>query len=92
MHVAIIHHETTADVLNPLEAMAKAVLSEFPEKCFIGFAAYNLQMEWGMDFVVCAANKRIEGAPHPNSRCFDIAAVARPPPGSSPRWRLPLDA
>jgi len=67
-HVAMIHHETTAGVLNPLEAMAKAIKAEFPDKCLIvdsmsGFGAYDLQMEWGIDFAVSSANKCIEGVP-----------------------------
>lgn len=67
-HVAMIHHETTAGVINPLEEMAKALKAEFPDKSFIvdsmsGFGAYDLQMEWGIDFAVSSANKCIEGVP-----------------------------
>merc|ERR1719201_1936721 len=29
-HVSVIHHETTAGVLNPLESLAKTLRAEFP--------------------------------------------------------------
>lgn len=67
-HVAMIHHETTAGVINPLEALARAVKGEFPEIRLIvdsmsGFGAYDLRMDWGIDFAVSSANKCIEGVP-----------------------------
>jgi 2-aminoethylphosphonate-pyruvate transaminase len=67
-HVAVIHHETTAGVLNPLEQLAKEVKSAFPHLVLIvdsmsAFGAYDLQMDWGIDFAVSSANKCIEGVP-----------------------------
>jgi len=67
-HVSLIHHETTAGVLNPLRELAKAVKAEFPQVEIIvdsmsGFGAYELRMDWGIDFAVSSANKCIEGVP-----------------------------
>jgi 2-aminoethylphosphonate-pyruvate transaminase len=67
-HVAVIHHETTAGVLNPLERLTKELKTAFPHVCLIvdsmsGFGAYDLQMDWGIDFAVSSANKCIEGVP-----------------------------
>lgn len=67
-HVSLIHHETTAGVLNPLEEMANSLKAEFPKISLIvdsmsGFGAYDLQMDWGIDVAVSSANKCIEGVP-----------------------------
>lgn len=67
-HVSVIHHETTAGILNPLEELAKKVKAEFPHVELIvdsmsGFGAYEVQMDWGIDYVVSSANKCIEGVP-----------------------------
>lgn len=67
-HVSLIHHETTAGVLNPLEQLAKSLKAEFPNVELIvdsmsGFGAYELRMDWGIDFAVSSANKCIEGVP-----------------------------
>eukprot|EP00928_Gymnodinium_smaydae_P025978 TRINITY_DN20536_c0_g1_i3.p1 TRINITY_DN20536_c0_g1~~TRINITY_DN20536_c0_g1_i3.p1 ORF type:complete len:415 (-),score=104.15 TRINITY_DN20536_c0_g1_i3:269-1513(-) len=67
-HVSVIHHETTAGVINPLKELAKALKTEFPAVKFIvdsmsGFGAYELRMDWGIDFAVSSANKCIEGVP-----------------------------
>lgn len=67
-HVSLIHHETTAGILNPLEQLAKALKAEFPKIELIvdsmsGFGAYELRMDWGIDFAVSSANKCIEGVP-----------------------------
>merc|ERR1719454_71632 len=67
-HLSVIHHETTAGVINPLEDLARSVKAEFPKVQLIvdsmsGFGAYPLRMDWGVDFVVSSANKCIEGVP-----------------------------
>jgi len=67
-HVSVIHHETTAGILNPLEKLAKALKAEFPAVELIvdsmsGFGAYELRMDWGIDYAVSSANKCIEGVP-----------------------------
>jgi len=67
-HVSMVHHETTAGVLNPLKEMALSLKAEFPKVSLLvdsmsGFGAYDLQMEWGIDFAVSSANKCIEGVP-----------------------------
>merc|ERR1719221_696811 len=67
-HVSVIHHETTAGVINPLEKLAKTLRSEFSHTNLLvdsmsGFGAYDLQMDWGIDFAVSSANKCIEGVP-----------------------------
>lgn len=66
--VSLVHHETTAGVISPLESLVKAVKAEFPALTILvdsmsGFGAYNLQMSWGIDFAVSSANKCIEGVP-----------------------------
>lgn len=66
--LSVVHHETTAGVINPLEALVKAVKAEFPKTRVLvdsmsGFGAYDLQMSWGIDFAVSSANKCIEGVP-----------------------------
>lgn len=67
-HVSVVHHETTAGVLNPIEDLAKSLKAEFPAVGLIvdsmsGFGAYELRMDWGIDFAVSSANKCIEGVP-----------------------------
>merc|ERR1719223_118394 len=67
-HVSVVHHETTAGVLNPLEQLAKSLKAQFPNVELIvdsmsGFGAYELKMEWGIDYAVSSANKCIEGVP-----------------------------
>eukprot|EP00933_Yihiella_yeosuensis_P005039 TRINITY_DN109455_c0_g1_i1.p1 TRINITY_DN109455_c0_g1~~TRINITY_DN109455_c0_g1_i1.p1 ORF type:complete len:413 (+),score=81.93 TRINITY_DN109455_c0_g1_i1:76-1314(+) len=67
-HLSIVHHETTAGVLNPLEDIVKAVKAEFPQVEILvdsmsGFGAYDMQMHWGIDWAVSSANKCIEGVP-----------------------------
>jgi 2-aminoethylphosphonate-pyruvate transaminase len=67
-HVSVVHHETTAGILNPLEELAKALKAEFPAVELIvdsmsGFGAYELRMDWGIDYAVSSANKCIEGVP-----------------------------
>ncbi|CAJ1415114.1 unnamed protein product [Effrenium voratum] len=66
--VSVVHHETTAGVINPLEELVKNVKSEFPTVRVLvdsmsGFGAYPLDMAWGIDFAVSSANKCIEGVP-----------------------------
>mmetsp|Transcript_73686 Transcript_73686/g.134810 ORF Transcript_73686/g.134810 Transcript_73686/m.134810 type:complete len:437 (+) Transcript_73686:44-1354(+) len=67
-HVSTIHHETTSGILNPIEELAKKLKVEFPSVDLIvdsmsGFGAYELRMDWGVDFAVSSSNKCIEGVP-----------------------------
>jgi 2-aminoethylphosphonate-pyruvate transaminase len=67
-HVSVIHHETTAGVINPLQELATTLKAEFPGVGLLvdsmsAFGAYDLQMDWGIDFAVSSANKCIEGVP-----------------------------
>jgi 2-aminoethylphosphonate-pyruvate transaminase len=68
-HVAMIHHETTAGVLNPVEAVGKALLAADPNVSFIvdsmsGFGAYEVDLEASnVAYIVSSANKNIEGVP-----------------------------
>ena len=44
------------------EEMAKSLKAEFPDVALVvdsmsGFGAYDLQMDWGIDFAVSSANK-----------------------------------
>jgi len=68
-HVGVIHHETTAGTLNPIEAIGKAVKAADPSVSLIvdsmsAFGAYTIDLEaMGADYLVSSANKNIEGVP-----------------------------
>jgi len=67
-HLSLVHHETTAGVINPLEDLVRQAKAEFPQiqvlvDSMSGFGAYDLEMTWGIDFAVSSANKCIEGVP-----------------------------
>lgn len=68
-HVGMIHHETTAGTLNPVEAIGVALRDYDPTLTFIvdsmsGFGAYSLDMKASnIHFLVSSANKNIEGVP-----------------------------
>jgi len=68
-HVGIIHHETTAGTLNPIEEIGPAIRDFDPSITFIvdsmsGFGAYPLDLEAGnIHYMVSSANKNIEGVP-----------------------------
>jgi len=67
-HVSVVHHETTAGVINPLQELAAAVKREFAGVSLLvdsmsAFGAYDLQMDWGIDYAVSSSNKCIEGVP-----------------------------
>lgn len=68
-HVGIIHHETTAGTLNPIDAIGKAIHAFDPSLTFIvdsmsGFGAYDVDVHAShVHFLVSSANKNIEGIP-----------------------------
>ena len=68
-HVGIIHHETTAGTLNPVEEIGAAIRDYDPNISFIvdsmsGFGAYPVDLEAGnVSYIVSSANKNIEGVP-----------------------------
>jgi 2-aminoethylphosphonate-pyruvate transaminase len=68
-HVGVIHHETTAGTLNPVEEIGAAIRDYDPQITFIvdsmsGFGAYPLDLEQGnIHYLVSSANKNIEGVP-----------------------------
>ena len=66
-HVAMIHHETTAGVLNPIEQVGAAVKERgaaFIVDSMSGFGAYHVDVhECNVDYLVSSANKNIEGVP-----------------------------
>jgi 2-aminoethylphosphonate-pyruvate transaminase len=66
-HVAAVHSETTAGVLNPIEAIGRIVKRagrEFIVDAMSSFGAIPLNLtEAGVDYVVSSANKCIEGVP-----------------------------
>eukprot|EP00927_Polykrikos_kofoidii_P047316 TRINITY_DN4141_c0_g1_i2.p1 TRINITY_DN4141_c0_g1~~TRINITY_DN4141_c0_g1_i2.p1 ORF type:complete len:417 (-),score=56.97 TRINITY_DN4141_c0_g1_i2:41-1291(-) len=81
-HVSVIHHETSAGIISPLEALARAQKAQFPEVGLLvdsmsGFGAYDLQMDWGIDFAVSSANKCIEGVPGFSFALCNRAALER---------------
>jgi 2-aminoethylphosphonate-pyruvate transaminase len=72
-HVAIVHHETTAGVLNPIADIGRALRVVRPDITYIvdsmsAFGAYPVDMAAGgahetVDFLVSSSNKCIEGVP-----------------------------
>ena len=68
-HVGIIHHETTAGTLNPVEEIGAAIKLYDPKISYIvdsmsGFGAYPVDLEAGnVSYIVSSANKNIEGVP-----------------------------
>lgn len=68
-HVAAVHHETTAGVINPLRELGLMLKSEFPAlrlcvDSMSSFGAYDVDMGgWNIHFLVSSANKCIEGVP-----------------------------
>lgn len=68
-HVGVIHHETTAGTLNPIEAIGEGLRAFDPSISFIvdsmsGFGAYAVDMRaWNIHYLVSSANKNIEGVP-----------------------------
>ena len=66
-HVAVVHCETTAGIMNPLAEIAEAVKAQ--ERRFIvdamsSFGALPVDLDaWGVDFLISSANKCIEGVP-----------------------------
>lgn len=77
-HVAAVHHETTAGVLNDMGALGKGLASigrpiSFLVDSMSAFGAYPTPVhEWGATAVVSSANKCIEGVPG-----FSFAVVKR---------------
>jgi 2-aminoethylphosphonate-pyruvate transaminase len=68
-HVAVVHHETTAGVLNPVAAIGRGLAALPSPPAFIvdsmsAFGAYPAPVaEWRAHFVVSSSNKCIEGVP-----------------------------
>ena len=68
-HVAVVHHETTAGVLNDIDAIGAAVRAHAPSAAFFvdamsSFGAYDVDLKAsGVDYLVSSANKLIEGVP-----------------------------
>lgn len=68
-HVGVIHHETTAGTINPIQAIGAAVKAADPDvSLFVdsmsAFGAYSVDLEAsGIDYIVSSANKNIEGIP-----------------------------
>ena len=67
-HVAVVHHETTAGVLNDVPALGAVVTAAARGIILIvdsmsGFGAYPLDVaEAGVDYLVSSSNKNFEGA------------------------------
>lgn len=78
-HVSMIHHETTAGILNPLKEIGLALKESYPSVRLIvdsmsGFGAYPAQMKaWNLSYLVSSANKNLEGVP---GFCFAICERA----------------
>jgi len=68
-HVSMVHHETTAGVVNPIWEVGQMLSSRYPQLKFIvdsmsAFGAYPTPVEtWGIHYMCSSANKCIEGVP-----------------------------
>lgn len=68
-HVSMVHHETTAGVVNALEEVGHLLKTEYPHLTFMvdsmsAFGAYDAPVkDWGIHYLVSSANKCIEGIP-----------------------------
>lgn len=82
-HVAAIHHETTAGVLNPIREIGAAVRAHAPGVGYIvdsmsAFGAYEVDMAADhVDYMVSSANKNIEGVPGFSFAIVDRARLER---------------
>lgn len=65
--VAVVHCETTTGIMNPVQAIGRAVSARdrtFFVDSMSAFGAVPVDVaEWGIDFLVSSANKCIEGVP-----------------------------
>ncbi len=66
-HLAVVHHETTTGLLNPVEAIA-AVCREFGRSLIVdamsSFAGEPLDVRaWGIDYMISSSNKCLQGMP-----------------------------
>lgn len=79
-HVSMVHHETTAGVLNPLTEVCEILEDHFPEKeLFVdsmsAFGAYEVDLAGkhrACKYIVSSANKNLEGVPG-RSGCSGIS-------------------
>ena len=68
-HVAVIHHETTSGILNPMHEIGEAIQRVAPGTSYIvdsmsAFGAYEVDMGAShITYMVSSANKNIEGVP-----------------------------
>mmetsp|Transcript_71882 Transcript_71882/g.208321 ORF Transcript_71882/g.208321 Transcript_71882/m.208321 type:complete len:422 (-) Transcript_71882:249-1514(-) len=68
-HISMVHHETTAGVLNRVPEVAEMLRSRHPGVKFLldsisSFGAYDVPAEaWNVHFLAGSANKCIEGVP-----------------------------
>jgi 2-aminoethylphosphonate-pyruvate transaminase len=87
-HVAVVHHETTAGVLNDVSALGAAIAPLGPQlilDSMSAFGAYPVDMEASrVDYLVSSSNKCIEGVPGFSFAVVNKASLARAA-ASSPR-------
>eukprot|EP00411_Alexandrium_monilatum_P034729 CAMPEP_0175358558 /NCGR_PEP_ID=MMETSP0095-20121207/15061_1 /TAXON_ID=311494 /ORGANISM="Alexandrium monilatum, Strain CCMP3105" /LENGTH=420 /DNA_ID=CAMNT_0016656293 /DNA_START=58 /DNA_END=1320 /DNA_ORIENTATION=+ len=68
-HVGVVHHETTAGTLNPIEPIGRAIREFDRDISFIvdsmsGFGAYSVDLQAAnVHYLVSSANKNLEGVP-----------------------------
>ena len=66
-HLAMVHCETTTGILNPVEAVARAIRGRgltFIVDAMSSFGGIPIDIrKLGIDFLVCSANKCIQGVP-----------------------------
>ncbi|EER02285.1 2-aminoethylphosphonate--pyruvate aminotransferase, putative [Perkinsus marinus ATCC 50983] len=68
-HVGMVHHETTAGVINDVKSVGQFLASEYPKVELVvdamsSMGAYELPLkDWNVSYAVSSANKCIEGVP-----------------------------
>lgn len=68
-HVSLVHHETTAGVVNAVQDIGELLRTEYQHLTFMldsmsAFGGYEASVkEWGIHYLVSSANKCIEGVP-----------------------------
>lgn len=65
-HLAVVHHETTTGLLNPVEALA-GVCRTYGRALIVdamsSFGGEPLDVRWGIDYLVSSPNKCLQGLP-----------------------------
>jgi 2-aminoethylphosphonate-pyruvate transaminase len=64
--IAVVHHETTTGLLNPLREIAEAAHAggvRVVVDAISSFGVEEIDLSWGVDFLTCSSNKCLHGLP-----------------------------